>query len=90
MMKRGNNKQRVKARLLELEIELIRKREKMETVKAINVRYGDNAHTGNFTLEEIGKTLGFTKERARQIEYQANRRMNHPEMKRILKDAIYA
>lgn len=89
-MKRGNAKQKLKARLLELEISYIRKREKRKTINQINSKFGDGSHRGEFTLTEIANTFNVTKERVRQVEHQANRRMNHPQMKRILQGAIYA
>jgi RNA polymerase primary sigma factor len=40
------------------------------------------------TLEEVGKKLGVTRERARQIEAQALRRLRHPAYTRRLRDFL--
>jgi RNA polymerase primary sigma factor len=53
--------------------------------RILRLRYGlvnGQAHT----LEEIGKKLGVTRERARQIEAQALRRLRHPAYSRRLRN----
>lgn len=40
------------------------------------------------TLEEIAKKLGITKERVRQIEVQALKKLKHPKMGKQLKEYI--
>ena len=40
------------------------------------------------TLEEIGRKLGVTRERVRQVEAQALRRLRHPSRGRRLKDHL--
>jgi RNA polymerase primary sigma factor len=42
----------------------------------------------NYTLEEIGQKFGLTRERIRQIEKQALRRLRHPRRSRYLKDYL--
>jgi RNA polymerase primary sigma factor len=39
-----------------------------------------------YTLEEVGKTFGLTRERIRQIEGKALRRLRHPCRSRQLRD----
>jgi RNA polymerase primary sigma factor len=53
--------------------------------RIIRLRYGleDNII---HTLEEIGKEYGITRERVRQIEVRAIRRLRHPARIKILKD----
>ena len=41
-----------------------------------------------YTLEEVGKKLGVTRERVRQIEAQALSRLRHPTHARRLKDFL--
>ncbi|AVH69721.1 RNA polymerase sigma factor RpoD [Nostoc sp. 'Lobaria pulmonaria (5183) cyanobiont'] len=53
----------------------------------IKLRYGfDNGHMK--TLEEIGKIFNSTRERIRQIEAKALRKLRHPNRNSILKDYI--
>ena len=40
-------------------------------------------NNGEFTLDEIAKILGITKERVRQIEAQALKKLKHPKMGNI-------
>jgi len=53
--------------------------------QVIELRFGlvdDHDHT----LEEVGKKLKVTRERVRQIEERAIRKLRHPQASRILKD----
>ncbi len=71
-------------------------REKIEEVlstlppreaRILRLRFGlDNGHT--YTLEEVGQKFGLTRERIRQIESKALRRLRHPRRARQLKDYI--
>jgi RNA polymerase primary sigma factor len=71
-------------------------REKIEAVLAtlppreariLRLRFGlDNGRT--YTLEEVGKKFGLTRERIRQIEGKALSRLRHPRRARQLKDYI--
>ncbi len=45
--------------------------------KVIKMRYGIDVASG-YTLEEIGKDFGVTRERVRQIEVKALRKLRHP------------
>ena len=42
----------------------------------------------NYTLEEVGEKFGLTRERIRQIESKALRRLRHPRRARQLKDYL--
>lgn len=53
------------------------------------LRFGiDNKHT--LTLEEIGKQMGVTRERVRQIEEKALERLHHPSKSKQLKIFMYS
>ena len=41
-----------------------------------------------YTLEEVGQRFGLTRERIRQIEKEALRRLRHPRRSRLLKDYL--
>jgi RNA polymerase primary sigma factor len=51
----------------------------------LELKYGLNGEKEH-TLEEIGKILGVTRERVRQIELQALRRLRHPSRARRLRE----
>lgn len=55
--------------------------------QVIELRFGlvDNH---DYTLEEVGKRLQVTRERVRQIEERAIRKLRHPQASRILKDYL--
>jgi RNA polymerase primary sigma factor len=56
-------------------------------VRILRMRFG--LHNGrSYTLEEVGKKFGLTRERIRQIEGQALRRLRHPSRSRDLKDYL--
>ena len=41
-----------------------------------------------YTLEEVGRKMGVTRERVRQIEAQALTRLRHPTIRRKLRDYL--
>jgi len=56
-------------------------------VRILQLRYG--LHDGqSYTLEEVGRKMGVTRERVRQIEAQALSRMRHPSHRRVLVDYL--
>ncbi len=71
-------------------------REKLEQVlstlppreaRVLRLRYGlENGRV--YTLEEVGQKFGLTRERIRQIENKALRRLRHPRRARQLKDYL--
>lgn len=71
-------------------------REKVEAVletlppreaRILRLRFGlENGHT--YTLEEVGQKFGLTRERIRQIESKALRRLRHPRRSRQLREYL--
>jgi RNA polymerase primary sigma factor len=57
------------------------------TVRILKLRYG-LLDGKTYTLEEVGKKMGVTRERVRQIEAQALERLRHPMRSRRLKDLL--
>jgi RNA polymerase primary sigma factor len=53
--------------------------------KVIRMRFGLDQPEGERTLEEIGRTFNVTRERIRQIEAKALRKLRHPSRARLLK-----
>jgi RNA polymerase primary sigma factor len=57
-------------------------------VRILRMRFGlQNGES--YTLEEVGKKFGLTRERIRQIEGQALRRLRHPSRSRDLRDYLF-
>jgi RNA polymerase primary sigma factor len=55
--------------------------------RILRLRFGlENGKT--YTLEEVGSKFGLTRERIRQIESKALRRLRHPRRARQLKDYL--
>ncbi len=55
--------------------------------RILRLRFGlENGTT--YTLEEVGKKFGLTRERIRQIEGKALRRLRHPCRSRLLKEYL--
>jgi len=55
--------------------------------KILRLRYG-LLDGRNYTLEEVGERFGLTRERIRQIEGQALRKLRHPRRSRSLRDYL--
>jgi len=56
-------------------------------VRILRMRFG-LSNGRSYTLEEVGQKFGLTRERIRQIEGQALRRLRHPSRSRDLKDYL--
>ena len=55
--------------------------------RILRLRFGlENGHA--YTLEEVGQKFGLTRERIRQIEGKALRRLRHPCRSRLLKEYL--
>jgi len=52
--------------------------------RVLELRYGLRGHRA-YTLKEVGKIFGLTRERVRQIEKEALRKLRHPQRSRMLK-----
>ncbi|MFZ5808626.1 MAG: sigma-70 family RNA polymerase sigma factor [Chloroflexota bacterium] len=55
--------------------------------RVLRMRYGLD-HQHQLTLEEVGDKFGLTRERIRQIELQALRRLRHPSRARLLREYL--
>lgn len=56
-------------------------------VRILQLRYG-LIDGQSYTLEEVGRKMGVTRERVRQIEAQALSRLRHPTVQRILREYL--
>lgn len=56
-------------------------------VRILQLRYG-LLDGQAYTLEEVGRKMGVTRERVRQIEAQALARLRHPSVRKILRDYL--
>jgi RNA polymerase primary sigma factor len=55
--------------------------------KVLKLRFGLEG-TKAMTLEEVGKVFGVTRERIRQIEAKALRKLKHPSRRKKLQDYL--
>lgn len=55
--------------------------------RILRLRFG-LGHERAYTLEEVGKKFGLTRERIRQIEGKALRQLRHPNRARMLRDYV--
>lgn len=58
-----------------------------ERLRSACVWIADNTPGRELTLEEIGKIMGVTRERVRQIEAHALRKLRHPSRIRLLQES---
>jgi RNA polymerase primary sigma factor len=56
-------------------------------VRILQLRYG-LLDGQSYTLEEVGRKMGVTRERVRQIEAQALNRLRHPSVRHKLRDYL--
>ncbi len=74
-------------RLLQEKIEQLLSTLTPREARILRLRFGlHNGHS--YTLEEVGKKFGLTRERIRQIEGRALRRLRHPSRSRQLRDYL--
>ena len=76
----------LKAKMLRLQLQYRNKEEKTELSKLIIKTLGENGAGGSYTLADIGRVLGVSRERARQLQDTAIKKINHPYSRRILKE----
>ena len=75
------------AKLLHEKIEKVLDTLPPREARILRLRFGlDNGHS--YTLEEVGEKFGLTRERIRQIESKALRRLRHPRRSRQLREYV--
>ena len=75
------------AKLLREKIEEVLDTLPAREARILRLRFGlENGH--NYTLEEVGDKFGLTRERIRQIESKALRRLRHPRRSRQLREYL--
>ena len=55
--------------------------------RIVRMRFGIGVPS-DYTLQEVGQTFGVTRERIRQIEAKALRKLKHPTQSRLLRSYI--
>ena len=56
--------------------------------RVLRMRFGIGMNTANHTLEEVGQQFSVTRERIRQIEAKAIRKLRHPSRSRQLRSFL--
>lgn len=74
--------------LLKENIEEVLKTLSDREAKVLMMRFGLDENTSAKTLEEVGKEFGVTRERIRQIEAKALRKLKHPVRRKKLRDYL--
>ena len=74
--------------LLKENIEEVLKTLSDREAKVLMMRFGLDKNATAKTLEEVGKEFGVTRERIRQIEAKALRKLKHPVRRKKLKDFL--
>lgn len=77
----------VQYRMLQEQVEYALSTLSPREARVIRLRYG-LGYQRQLTLEEVGDKFGLTRERIRQIELQALRRLRHPSRSRILREYL--
>jgi RNA polymerase primary sigma factor len=73
---------------LRIQIDLVVDKLNDRERKVINMRFGLMDDESERTLEEIGKALGITRERVRQIESTAIKKLKHPKIGKELREYL--
>jgi len=79
--------QSVQQRLLREKVEEVLSTLSPREARILRLRYG-LVNGRAYTLEEVGRKFGLTRERIRQIQGRALRRLRHPRRSRVLRDYI--
>jgi RNA polymerase primary sigma factor len=76
------------ARLLKENVEEVLAQLSERERKVVRMRFGIDDGKRPMTLEEVGREFGVTRERIRQIEAKALRKLKHPSLRRKLQDYL--
>jgi RNA polymerase primary sigma factor len=79
--------QSVQQRLLREKVEEVLGTLSPREARILRLRYG-LINGRAYTLEEVGRKFGLTRERIRQIQGRALRRLRHPRRSRVLRDYL--
>lgn len=77
-----------KTKLIFLERDYIREFEKKRLRMNIQKTFGREDIDGDYTLNEAGEVLGVSRERARQLEFDAKNVLGRPKIARVLRDYL--